>query len=83
MIRSERAGSGHRRYPRVVLRTDCLHCVCPVKMGLNLEEIATELLRSSRRTASRRPPIGLGSSASWSGRIDERIAELQRACAMD
>ena len=76
LIRSERAGSGHRRYQRVVLRRIAF-IVFAQKMGLNLEEIATEL---AKLPENRVPQASDWArlSASWSGRIDARIAELQR-----
>jgi MerR family transcriptional regulator, redox-sensitive transcriptional activator SoxR len=76
LISSERAGSGHRRYPRPVLRRIAF-IVFAQRVGLTLEEIAEEL--------SKLPPGRVPSSRDWGGlsrgwtvRIDERIAELQR-----
>ncbi len=74
---AEREGAGHhRRYPRPVLRRIAF-IVFAQRVGLSLEEIAAEL--------DRLPPHGVPTrrdwarlSATWSGRIDERIAELQR-----
>jgi MerR family redox-sensitive transcriptional activator SoxR len=76
LIRSERAGSGHRRYQRAVLRRIAF-IVFAQKMGLNLQEIATEL---ARLPENRVPHAADWArlSASWTRRIDERIAELQR-----
>ena len=42
LIRSERAGSGHRRYPRSVLRRIAF-IVFAQRVGLSLEEIAAAL----------------------------------------
>ncbi len=42
LIASERAGSGHRRYPRAVLRRIAF-IVFAQKIGLSLEEIGVEL----------------------------------------
>jgi MerR family transcriptional regulator, redox-sensitive transcriptional activator SoxR len=76
LVRSERAGSGHRRYPRSVLRRIAF-IVLAQRIGLSLDEIKAELDKlppdhaPSRRDWSRL-------SASWSSRIDERIAELKR-----
>ena len=42
LIKSERAGSGHRRYPRSVLRRIAF-IVFAQKMGLTLEEVGAEL----------------------------------------
>jgi MerR family redox-sensitive transcriptional activator SoxR len=44
LISSERAGSGHRRYPRSVLRRIAF-IVFAQRVGLTLEEIATELAK--------------------------------------
>ena len=44
MIRSTRAGSGHRRFPRAVLRRIAF-IVFAQRIGLSLEEIAAELER--------------------------------------
>jgi MerR family transcriptional regulator, redox-sensitive transcriptional activator SoxR len=76
LIRSERAGSGHRRYPRSVLRRIAF-IVFAQRIGLSLDEINAELDKlppdhaPNRRDWSRL-------SASWTSRIDERIAELER-----
>ena len=74
---AERDGAGHhRRYPRPVLRRIAF-IVFAQRVGLTLEEIAAELAKL--------PPHGVPTrrdwsrlSATWSGRIDERIAELER-----
>src|SRR5262245_43515174 len=44
LIRSQRAGSGHRRYPRAVLRRIAF-IVFAQRIGLNLEEIGGELAK--------------------------------------
>ena len=44
LINSERAGSGHRRYPRPVLRRIAF-IVFAQRVGLTLEEIGTELAK--------------------------------------
>ena len=44
LIASERAGSGHRRYPRAVLRRIAF-IVFAQKIGLSLEEIGAELAK--------------------------------------
>jgi MerR family redox-sensitive transcriptional activator SoxR len=76
LIASERAGSGHRRYPRAVLRRIAF-IVFAQRVGLTLEEIGEELAKlPPDRVPSRREWSRL--SRGWSGRIDERIAELQR-----
>lgn len=79
LIRSERAGSGHRRYPRAVLRRIAF-IVFAQRMGLTLEEIGVELAKlPANRVPERSDWAKL--SGSWTRRIDERIAELQRVRA--
>jgi MerR family redox-sensitive transcriptional activator SoxR len=76
LISSERAGSGHRRFPRPVLRRIAF-IVFAQRVGLSLEEIAAELEKLPPDQApSRRDWSRL--SAAWTGRIEERIAELER-----
>jgi len=76
LIRSERAGSGHRRYPRSVLRRIAF-IVFAQRIGLTLEEIAGELAKlPPDRAPTRRDWARL--SSGWSERIDRRIAELER-----
>lgn len=76
LIASQRAGSGHRRYRRPVLRRIAF-IVFAQRVGLTLEEIAAELAQlPSDRVPSRRDWSRL--SRNWSARIDERIAELER-----
>jgi MerR family redox-sensitive transcriptional activator SoxR len=76
LIASERAGSGHRRYPRPTLRRIAF-IVFAQRIGLTLEEIGEELSKlPPDRAPARRDWSRL--SASWSTRIDERIAELER-----
>ncbi|MGI9099131.1 MAG: redox-sensitive transcriptional activator SoxR [Solirubrobacteraceae bacterium] len=76
LISSERAGSGHRRYPRPVLRRIAF-IVFAQRVGLSLDEIAGELARlPSDRAPTRRDWARL--SRKWTARIDERIAELER-----
>ena len=76
LITSERAGSGHRRFPRAVLRRVAF-IVFAQRIGLTLEEIATEL---AKLPADRIPTRSDWSrlSGEWMRRIDRRIAELQR-----
>ncbi len=76
LISSERAGSGHRRFPRPVLRRIAF-IVFAQRVGLTLEEIRRELERLPPDRAPARADWAALSSA-WSARIDERIAELQR-----
>ena len=76
LISSERAGSGHRRYPRPVLRRIAF-IVFAQRIGLTLEEIGTELCKLPPDQApTRRDWSRL--SATWTSRIDDRIAELER-----
>jgi MerR family transcriptional regulator, redox-sensitive transcriptional activator SoxR len=76
LISAERVGSGQRRYPRPVLRRIAF-IVFAQRLGLTLDEIAAELAKL--------PPQGVPTrrdwsrlSSTWSGRIDARIAELER-----
>jgi MerR family redox-sensitive transcriptional activator SoxR len=76
MIFSERAGSGHRRYRRPVLRRVAF-IVFAQRIGLSLDEIAAELAKlPDDRAPNRRDWSRL--SRSWSARIEQRIAELER-----
>ena len=76
LIESERAGSGHRRYPRPVLRRIAF-IVFAQRVGLTLDEIGEELSKlPPDRVPTRREWSRL--SRGWSGRIDQRIAELER-----
>jgi len=76
LIASERAGSGHRRYPRPVLRRIAF-IVFAQRAGLTLDEIGTELAKLPPNRAPRRRDWSRLSSK-WTSRIDERIAELER-----
>jgi MerR family redox-sensitive transcriptional activator SoxR len=76
LIKSERTGSGHRRYPRAVLRRVAF-IVFAQRIGMTLDEVAGEL---AKLPAGRVPE---GSdwaklSASWTSRIDEQIGLLHR-----
>jgi MerR family transcriptional regulator, redox-sensitive transcriptional activator SoxR len=76
LITSERAGSGHRRYPRSVLRRIAF-IVFAQRIGLTLEEIGAELGKlPADRIPTRRDWARL--SGGWTKRIDQRIAELHR-----
>ena len=76
LITSERAGSGHRRFRRPVLRRIAF-IVFAQRVGLTLEEIRGELDRlPGDHAPTRRDWSRL--SSTWSSRIDERIAELER-----
>ena len=76
LISSERASSGHRRFARPVIRRVAF-IVFAQRVGLSLDEIGDEL---SKLPADRAPTRGDWAklSSSWTGRIDERIAELER-----
>ena len=76
LIVAERAGSGHRRYPRSVLRRVAF-IVFAQRIGLTLEEIGVELVKlPTDRIPKRADWAKL--SGTWTRRIDARIAELQR-----
>jgi MerR family redox-sensitive transcriptional activator SoxR len=76
MINSERAGSGHRRYRRPVLRRVAF-IVFAQRVGLSLDEIGSELAKlPPDRVPTRRDWSRL--SSGWTARIDARIAELER-----
>ncbi len=76
LIVSERAGSGHRRYPRSVLRRIAF-IVFAQRIGLSLDEIGEEL---DKLPDGRTPGPGDWAklSTTWLDRIDQRAAELQR-----
>lgn len=76
LIRSERNPSGHRRYPRAVIRRVAF-IVFAQKVGLSLEEIGVELARlPGNRVPDRADWAKL--SSHWNERIQERIGELER-----
>ena len=76
LIASERAGSGHRRFPRSVLRRIAF-IVFAQRIGLTLEEIGAELTKlPPGRVPDRDDWARL--SSNWTERVDERIAELER-----
>jgi MerR family redox-sensitive transcriptional activator SoxR len=76
LITSERAGSGHRRYSRAVLRRIAF-IVFAQRVGLTLDEVKAEL---EKLPSNRVPESADWSklSTAWSTRIDQRIAELER-----
>jgi len=76
LISSEREGSGHRRYPRAVLRRIAF-IVFAQRLGLTLEEIGAELAKLPPHAVPTRRDWSL-LSATWGSRIDERIVELER-----
>ncbi|MGH7447388.1 MAG: redox-sensitive transcriptional activator SoxR [Longimicrobiales bacterium] len=76
LIEAVRTPAGHRRYRRATARRVAF-VVFAQRVGLTLEEIRTELAR----LPVGRIPRGddwARLSGTWSARIDERIAELQR-----
>ena len=76
LIRSEREGSGQRHFPREVLRRIAF-IVFAQRVGLSLEEIGEELAK----LPPHRAPTGKDwsrLSKTWTARIDERVAELER-----
>ena len=76
MITSVRAGSGHRRYPRSVLRRIAF-IVFAQRIGLTLEEIGAELAKlPADRSPTRQDWARL--SGAWTKRVDQMIAQLQR-----
>jgi MerR family transcriptional regulator, redox-sensitive transcriptional activator SoxR len=76
MISAERSGTGHRRYQRSVLRRIAF-IVFAQRMGLSLDEIGLELAKlPPNRVPNRRDWSRI--SRTWTTRIEERIAELQR-----
>ena len=76
LIQSERTDSGHRRYPRAVIRRVAF-MVFAQKIGLSLEEIRAELARLPHNRVPERADWAK-LSASWTKRIRQRIAELER-----
>ena len=76
LISSQRAGSGHRRYRRSVLRRVAF-IVFAQRVGLTLEEIGEQLAGlPADRAPTRRDWSRL--SSGWTARIEARIAELER-----
>jgi MerR family transcriptional regulator, redox-sensitive transcriptional activator SoxR len=76
LIASARTVSGHRRYPRAVIRRIAF-IVFAQRIGLTLEEIGEELAKlPDGRIPTRQDWAKL--SGKWRARIDERIAELER-----
>ena len=76
LIKSERAGSGHRRYLRAVLRRIAF-IVFAQRVGLTLDAVGAELSKLPHNHVPERSDWAK-LSASWTRRIDERIAELER-----
>ncbi len=76
LIASQRAGSGHRRFPRAVLRRIAF-IVFAQRIGLTLDEIAAELGKLPPDRVPERADWARLSNT-WRSRVDERIAELER-----
>lgn len=76
LIRSERNASGHRRYSRAVIRRVAF-IVFTQKIGLTLDEVGVELATLPQNRVPERSDWAT-LSRSWTRRIDERIAELER-----
>jgi MerR family redox-sensitive transcriptional activator SoxR len=76
LIHSERTDSGHRRYPRGVIRRVAF-IVFAQKIGLSLEEVGKELQKLPRNHVPERSDWAKLSSG-WNARIQQRIAELER-----
>jgi MerR family redox-sensitive transcriptional activator SoxR len=76
LIHAERNDSGHRRYPRAVIRRVAF-IVFAQRIGLSLEEIRAELARLPRNRVPERADWEK-LSRGWTTRIEERIAELAR-----
>src|SRR4249920_2923770 len=74
LIRSERAGSGHRRYRREVLRRIAF-IVFAQRIGMTLDQVGEELAKLPEDRVPEGPDWAM-LSASWGERIDEHIAEL-------
>ena len=75
LIRSEREGTGQRRFPRSVLRRVAF-IVFAQRIGLTLDESGTE----RAKLPPHRAPTGKDwsrLSKTWTTRIDERIHELE------
>jgi len=76
LIHSERNDSGHRRYPRAVIRRVAF-IVFAQRIGLSLEEVGAELATLPRNHVPERSDWAKLSSR-WTARINERIGELER-----
>jgi MerR family redox-sensitive transcriptional activator SoxR len=76
LIRSVRTSAGHRTYERSVIRRIAF-IVFAQRVGLSLAEVEEELSKLPENRVPRRKDWAK-LSASWTARIDERIAELER-----
>ena len=76
LIHSERNDSGHRRYPRAVIRRVSF-IVFAQRIGLSLEEVGAALAKLPRHHVPERSDWAK-LSKQWTSQIRERIAELER-----
>jgi MerR family redox-sensitive transcriptional activator SoxR len=76
LLVSERNAGTHRRYLRSVLRRIAF-IVFAQRVGLTLDEIGIELAKLGSDAAPRQREWSR-LSATWTSRIDDRIAELER-----
>jgi MerR family redox-sensitive transcriptional activator SoxR len=76
LIHPERNDSGHRRYPRAVIRLVAF-IVFAQKVGLSLDEIRDELAKLPRHRVPERADWAK-LSGTWKKRIRTRIEELER-----
>ncbi|RPJ77115.1 MAG: redox-sensitive transcriptional activator SoxR [Acidobacteria bacterium] len=76
LIHSERTASGHRRYPREVIRRIAF-IIFAQRVGLSLDDVRGELAMLPRNRVPERADWAR-LSGRWTARIRERIAELER-----
>jgi MerR family redox-sensitive transcriptional activator SoxR len=76
LIRSTRTTGGHRTYERSVLRRIAF-IVFGQRVGLSLAELEQELAKLPENRVPRKADWA-ALSATWTARIDDRIAELER-----
>lgn len=76
LIHAVRNAAGHRNYPRHTLRRIAF-IVFAKRIGLSLEEVATELAKLPENRAPARQDWARLAEG-WRNRIDQRIAELER-----
>jgi MerR family redox-sensitive transcriptional activator SoxR len=76
LITAERTAAGHRRYSRATIRRVAF-ILFAQRIGLSLDEIRAELAKLPGDRVPKRADWARLSS-SWTSRIDERIAELER-----
>jgi MerR family redox-sensitive transcriptional activator SoxR len=76
LIRSLRTSGGHRTYERSVIRRVAF-VVFAQRVGLTLAEVGDALAQLPENRVPRRGDWAK-LSASWTARIDERIADLER-----